>query len=133
MSRYLRIENLPSYQGEDCKFKYILTDFDSANRIVDRQEGKWVTAIDGRHAWGTDGNLPKIQVSGVKINIDHKEILIQDVFYRDIYECTNRFAIYRNNNTYFIYQANSDGAGYYQIVWVLTRDGLQQRLVGTII
>ena len=40
--------------------------------------------------------------------------------------------VYRSGDTYFVQQWNSDGAGAYELVWVLTKEGLQPRLVGNI-
>lgn len=132
-SRLLPLEKLKEYTGNDFTFEYQLSDFDSTNRIIDKQDGKWVTAIDGRPVWGTDGNFPRTQVDDIKVIIGEQEINIHEVFYSDIYECDNRISIYRNGNTYFAHQWNSDGAGAYEIVWVLDKNGLKQRLVGTMI
>ncbi|PQB05791.1 hypothetical protein [Aureitalea marina] len=132
-SRLLPLEKLQGYTGNDFTFKYELGDFDSTNRIIDKQDGKWISAIDGRPVWGTDGNFPKTQVDNIKVIIDGQEIEIHEVFYSDIYECDNEISIYKNGETYFAHQWNSDGAGAYEIVWVLDKNGLKQRLVGTII
>jgi hypothetical protein len=65
--------------------------------------------------------------------VGKQQIPISRAFYEDIYEYTNSFKIYKNADNYFVYQWNSDGAGAYQIVWVFTKAGLKQRLVGSII
>lgn len=132
-SRILPLEKLQGYSGNDFTFEYKLSKFDSINRIIDKQDGKWITAIDGRPIWGTDGNFPKTQVDDIKVIIDGQEIEIHEVFYSDIYECDNRISIYKNGDTYFAHQWNSDGAGAYEIVWVLDKNGLKQRLVGSMI
>lgn len=100
---------------------------------MDNYQGKWASAIDGRPIWGADGELPKVEVVDINITIDGNEVPIHKVFFSDIYECTNNFEVYKNGDTYFVYQRNSDGAGSYEIVWVLDKTGLKQRLVGTII
>tara|TARA_R110002050_G_scaffold158381_1_gene287659 strand:- start:146 stop:820 length:675 start_codon:yes stop_codon:yes gene_type:complete len=132
-SRLLPLEKLQVYSGNNFTFEYELSAFDSTNRIIDKQDGKWITAIDGRPIWGTDGNFPKTQVDNIKVIIDGQEIEIHEVFYSDIYECDNGISIYKNGDTYFAHQWNSDGAGAYEIVWVLDKKGLKQRLVGTMI
>ncbi len=131
-SRLLPLEILQVYTGNDFTFEYELSDFDSTNRIIDKQDGKWITAIDGRPVWGTDGNFPKTQVDDIKVLIVGKEIEIHEVFYSDIYECENVLSIYQNGDSFIVYQANSDGAGYYQLVWVFDKNGLKQRMIGTI-
>jgi hypothetical protein len=108
-----------------------LSEFDSQNRIVGKHDGKWITEIDGRPVWGTDGEFPNIQVDDIEVEIDGKKVMIHSVFYGDIYECDNTFSVYKNGETYFVHQWNSDGAGAYEIVWVLDKSGLKQRLVGS--
>ncbi|WP_210462323.1 hypothetical protein [Rufibacter roseolus] len=132
-SRLLHLEKVQSYKGTDFSFEYVIEPFALKNRIVDKQEGKWVTAIDGRPVWGTDGNFPRTQVKDIKVKIAGRPIVLSKAFFEDIYECTNTFKIYQNGDTYFVYQWNSDGAGSYQIVWVFTKTGLKQRLVGSMI
>lgn len=132
-SRILPLDSLEKYSGVDFEFKYEITDFDSTNRIIDKVNGKWVTFIDGRPVWGTDGNFPKTQVKNIDVKINTKNIKVHQVFYSDIYECDNAFDTYKIGDTYFVHQWNSDGAGAYEIVWVFTKDGLIQRLVGSMI
>lgn len=133
-SRIQPIDKLPKLTSDNFKFKYELNPFDSTGKIIDKQDNKWITQINGRPVWGTDGNFPRLQVENIKVSIDNRDILIHPVFYCDIYECDGGYTIYKNGDTFFVYQMNSDGAGAYQIVWVFTNEnGLIQRLVGTMI
>jgi hypothetical protein len=129
-SRLKPLTELPLYQGTDFEFKYKIEPFDSTDRIVDKQDGKWISAIDGRPVWGTDGEFPSNQIGGIKVWIEGKEIKIHKLFYSDIFECKESIQIYKNDDIYFVYQRNSDGAGSYEIVWVISKNGLKQRLVG---
>jgi hypothetical protein len=131
-SRLLPLETLKSYTKDDFSFRYALSDFDTTNRFVNRQDSKWITQIDGRPVWGADGGMPNTQVNDIDVKIAGKTLMIHKVFYSDIYECDNTFSIYKNGGTYFVHQWNSDGAGAYEIVWVFDAEGLKQRLVGTI-
>ncbi len=132
-SRILPLDSLERYSGKDFSFEYEMTDFDPTNRIIDKENGKWVLFIDGRPVWGTDGNLPKTQVKNIDVEINTKSIKVHQVFYSDIYECDNAFDTYKIGDTYFVHQWNSDGAGAYEIVWIFTKDGLIQRIVGSMI
>ncbi|WP_143017048.1 hypothetical protein [Catalinimonas alkaloidigena] len=129
-SRLKPLDQLSIYKGSDFTFKYVLQPFDSTNRIIDR-DGVTVTAIDGRHVWGQDGGMPKTQISGISATVEGQPIQINKAFYSDLYECSNSFTIFRSGETFFVHQWNSDGAGYYGIIWVLTKEGLQQRVVGS--
>lgn len=132
-SRLLPLDSLVIYEGNDFSFKYSLSDFDTTDRIIDKDDGKWVVAIDGRPVWGTDGDLPKTQVNNIEILIEGEKIIIHKAFFSDISECDNSFNVYKNGDTFLVHQWNSDGAGAYEIVWVFSKNGLKQRLVGTII
>lgn len=132
-SRLLPLKGLDLYDGKDFKFEYQLGDFDSTNRYIDRVDGNWIVAIDGRPVWGTDGNLPVIQVNKINFSFDGREFEIHRSLFSDIYELNSIVSIYRKGETFFVHQRNSDGAGAYEIVWVINKSGLQQRLVGRLI
>ena len=64
-----------------------------------------------------------------------KSILFDDLFNIafdvEIYRSNEqRFLTYRQGETYFIKQECADGAGYYEIVWVIHNGQIIQRLVG---
>jgi len=130
-SRLLPLEKLEKATKEEVQLEYILSDFDSKNNIIDYHEDDLATWINGRPVWGTDGNLPSIAVTGLNARVGSTSIEISPALYGDIYQCDNQFKAYKRGDSYFLYQSNSDGAGYYEIVWVLTQKGLKQRLVGS--
>jgi hypothetical protein len=132
-SRLQPLDKLQPYLGTDFQFEYLIESFKLNNRIVEKHEGKWVKSIAGRPVWGTDGGFPKTQVKAVNAIVEGKKIEINEALYSDIFECTNTFKVYKNGDSYIVYQWNSDGAGAYQVVWVFTKDGLKQRLVGSMI
>jgi len=127
-SRLYPIENLNVYSGTEFSFKYDLKEFTFENKISDF-DGKWLTKINGRRLYGTDGNVPKIEVSGIDASINGKAIDIPNILYEDIFECDNEFTINKNKDDYIVHQWNSDGAGGYLIVWVLGNEKLKQRLI----
>ena len=132
-SRLKPLGALTRYDGANLTFEYKIQAFDSTNRIIDREDGEWAIAIDGRPVWGADGGLPKTEVVAIKASINGQPIEIHSVFFSDLYECDNTFRVYQNGDVYFVHQWNSDGAGAYELVWVLTEEGLRQRLVGTVL
>ena len=127
-SRLCPIENLTKYSGTEFSFKYNLKKFSLENKISDF-DGKWLTKINGRRIYGTDGNIPKTEVIGIETSINGKSIEIPNIFYEDIFECNNEFEINRNKDDFIVHQWNSDGAGGYLIVWVLVNGKLKQRLI----
>lgn len=128
-SRLMPLAKLTPYEGDAFQFEYTIAPFDSTGRVIGRMDG-FVDYIDGRRIWGTDGSFPRTEVSEIKVSANGPSIEIHPVFYRDLFECTNSFKVYRNGDAWFVWQMNSDGAGAYELVWVFTKSGLKQRLVG---
>lgn len=124
------MEALVEYKGNDFSFEYELGPLDVSNKYIEKEKG-YVATIDGMYLWGTDGNMPRIEVKAMNVVLRSKEININRFFYSDIFECSNNFNVYKRGDTYIVYQQNSDGAGSYELVWVINKDGLQQRLVGS--
>ncbi len=132
-SRIRPFNEKEEYTGTELTFEYVIKPFSDKNKIIDYQESKWIVAINGLKPWGTDGGKPNTEIKEIKVNLNGKEIIVPKVLTIDIYECDNKFDIYKIGKTYFVHQWNSDGAGAYEIVWVITENGIKQRLVGTII
>ncbi|AXT50597.1 hypothetical protein D1818_07030 [Aquimarina sp. BL5] len=127
-SRISPIENIEIYKGNEFLFKYKLTKFNLENKVTDF-DGKWLTRINGRHFYGTDGNIPKIEIAGIDVTINGKTIDIPEVFYEDLFECDNEVTINKNKDDYIVHQWNGDGAGGYLIVWVFGNEKLKQRFI----
>ncbi|MFN2430612.1 MAG: hypothetical protein ABR574_11385 [Cryomorphaceae bacterium] len=129
-SRIKPLDSLTIYNGSDFQISYTIADFDSTNRIIEKS-GKWPISIDDRPIWGTDGTYPNNQIDSIKVRFGKERIQIHRVFYSDLFGIDNSFEVYKNNDTYMVHQWNGDGAGAYEIVWVFDKNGLKQRLVGT--
>ena len=127
-SRLLPIENLEVYEESEFSFQYKLKEFSFENKTCD-YNGKWLMKINGCEIYGTDGNIPKIEVSGIDASINGETIDIPTTVYEDIFECTNEFVINKNKEDIIVHQENSDGAGGYLIVWVFGNKKLKQRLI----
>lgn len=124
------LEKLEPYSGSEFSFSYTIGEFDPSNRNI-RTDGAWVSSIDGRWAWGTDGNMPIHQVNAIQVSMLGKEVQVHPVLFSDIFECDNEFSVFRRGDTFFVHQLNSDGSGGYEVVWVFEKNSLKQRLVGT--
>lgn len=128
-SRILPLSEMETDIGDDFSFQYVLSPFDSLDRIIARR-GSQIHHIDGRHAWGTDGGFPKVQVDSIRLFIKGKRVPVHPVFFQDLYECRNRVsAVHRKGDTYFLEEWHSDGAGAYFLVWAFDRTGVKQRLI----
>ncbi|MEO8884977.1 MAG: SH3 domain-containing protein [Mucilaginibacter sp.] len=89
--------------------------------------------IDGKAIWGQDGGIPKKEISSVKIIKNGTQITIPKTAYNDLYEPDfGSLNIYSNKNTIYIEMENSDGAGWYTIIWVIKDNKFDYRYIGTI-
>ena len=130
-SKIKPLNTINEYIGTDISFEYETKTFSEENKIID-YSNNWITAINGLHPWGTDGEKPKMEVEELNIKINGSKVYVPEILISDIYECDNNFSIYKVGQTFFVHQWNGDAAGAYEIVWVLTTNGITQRLVGTL-
>jgi hypothetical protein len=90
------------------------------------------TIVDGRLAHGTDGNVPNMEISSIKLFLDGTEVSIPRKLYSDCFEpnlddgsLTIRFG--RDFQTVIITMWGSDGAGGYEVVWRFRKNGYASR------
>jgi hypothetical protein len=92
-----------------------------------------VTAIDGQRDWlGTDGEIPRVEIASMVVSFQGKKMVVPRKLYSDCFEPTflkNNFIAKLNDagDTLFVFMAGSDGAGSYQVMWVLRNDGHHSR------
>lgn len=134
-SRIKPITELERVTNGEVTFIYQLADFNPKGKMIEQLDTTSIpSTVNGRYAWGTAGNLPRVAVNGITVVIDDRKVPIHRVFYDDLFECTNDdLHVFKNGDTYFVHQWNSDGAGSYELVWVFSGNELKQRLVGNII
>jgi len=131
-SRLLPLEKLSKHNEQDVQFKLITSSFSENDNYVKKEHDIFVKRINGRCVWGTDGNLPRKQVSGIDVIIEGTVIDIHEVLYSDLFQTNNNFNIYKRGRTVIIYNRNSDAAGSYELTWVFKEGKLIQRLVGRV-
>jgi hypothetical protein len=92
------------------------------------------TMIDGRPAIGTDGNIPGVEIASMRFYLDGKEIKIPRRLYADCFEPNlgNDYVtleLGREFRSVVVTMAGSDGAGGYQAIWRLRKDGQHRRSI----
>lgn len=109
--------------------------FEPQNHKISKDH-TYQTRVDGRLAYGTDGNVPKVGISVMKFELDGKEIRIPKRFYSDLFEpnlegshVTVRFL--NNFQSVIVSMSGSDGAGGYQARWRLRASGIHARSINT--
>ena len=132
-SRIHLFEEMKIYKKDNINFRYTTKPFTENKKIVEISEEKYIQSINGLFIWGTDGMIPQNEIDKLEISKNNVNIEIPEILKQDLYEKINLKSIkfYKINDTYFIYHWNSDGAGFYEVVWVIENNVIKQRLVGT--
>lgn len=106
-------------------------------------KGEKINLINGFGYYGVEIGLEaSYDISSLDL-IDSGQVIPQSpILYLDLYNISfiegeyrsdsKRFKTYRNGELTFVHQECADGAGYYQIVWVINQGRIIQRLVGWI-
>ena len=92
------------------------------------------TMVDGRPAIGTDGNIPGVEIASMRFYLDGREIKIPRRLYADCFDpnlgndyVTLEFE--REFRGVVVKMSGSDGAGGYQAIWRLSKDGQHHRSI----
>ncbi|MEM9832292.1 MAG: SH3 domain-containing protein [Bacteroidota bacterium] len=118
--------------NDTLNFSIVLKDFDRLKRKYELQDEKWVVKIDNKHPWGVDGGYPTTEIQSLQLKINGKTISFPKDAYIDVFELDLRsLKIYQNTSgTLFITTSNSDGAGYYDLVWKIQDNTYKGRFIG---
>ncbi|MBV6879815.1 hypothetical protein KVY03_08180 [Epilithonimonas sp. FP105] len=105
------------------KENHKLTFVKNSNTLLDK--------IDGYQIFGADGNIPRRQYKSIKVKINKTEIELPNIALKNLYEpnLANHQATYdEKNDTLYIFSMNSDGAGSYEVIWVIEKNKFKERI-----
>jgi hypothetical protein len=116
-------------KNDTLMFQIQLRKFDSTKHQIKRGEKNYPITIDNHEMHGTFGNLPKVEISFIKLFIRSKEIVLPKEQLSDCYEIDlSRLALYADKKgRLFIFTSNSDGAGGYEAIWIIKNNKFQKR------
>jgi hypothetical protein len=88
--------------------------------------------INHKKIWGTDGEIPKTQYGQVSIEWGDQKIVLPKESLENLYEPNLKYkytsvCFDKENNTMYIYASNSDGAGAYEVLWVIENGKYKSR------
>jgi hypothetical protein len=91
-----------------------------------------LTMVDGRVALGAEGGTPSVEIESFRFILDGKEVRVPRRLYSDCFNPgtdASRFVLKFGQDTQsvFVFMNGSDGAGVYDVVWVLRKDGRHSR------
>lgn len=96
--------------------------------------------IDGKKAYGIDGDVPRMEISTFLCYIDKQKIEVPPEIYSIFYEPNLIYHPYpqryneslstyidaffgKDYNSVYVIMSGSDAAGSYQVIWVIRKDG----------
>ena len=97
--------------------------------------------IDNKAFWGTDGGLPKHTIQSVRVTIGNDVIEIPISAWTDLFEpnlcwtasknteCHTKLYVSPDKRRLYIYMLNSDGAGGYEVTWIVQDKKYLRRVV----
>ncbi len=127
-----KTNNTISFQGNNIQVKFIKEKFNSEINKISRKE-KYINKINNKEFWGTDGNIPRFQLSSIRIIENGINYLIPNSQINDLFEPTldkDYIRIFENiNNGIVIEMSNSDGAGAYVVLFFLENMKVKKRII----
>jgi hypothetical protein len=115
--------------GHRVKVIFRVRAFDPTKKVG--YDPKIGNTVNGRKAYGAEG-IPEAEIASISFFFDGRKIRIPRRLYSDCYDpdlhdnpLTIRFGL--SPNTARMSMWGSDGAGGYQVIWVLRRNGRQTR------
>lgn len=88
--------------------------------------------IDNKKYWGTDGELPSSEYEAITIRTGMKTMRLSKSALQNLYQpdlAGMEINIDEKKNTLFIHAMNSDGAGFYEVTWVVKKGVYLGRLI----
>jgi hypothetical protein len=127
---WLSNHNTLILQNDSIKISISKAVFVAKNHHINFSKAGEVLKIDGKTPIGEDGGMPKYVVHNIELKINGVSIDLPPNSYVDLYQPKlNNFNIHydKNGNIYLLMAANSDGAGGYDVVWVISHHKLVAR------
>jgi len=92
---------------------------------------KLLQTINGQHFFGTDGGMPKRQYSSIEVAYGKKHSSFTQQQLENLFEpnlSSTKCYINRATNTIYLTASNSDGAGAYELLWVIVNGECKKRV-----
>lgn len=89
-----------------------------------KEEKSQIELINGQPIWGTDGEMPHSEYKSIIIFVGQQKIVLPKTAIANLFEpdLDNTEVNYdKTNNIIYVQSANSDGAGYYRVVWKIEK------------
>lgn len=102
------------------------------HKLQFKSDSSLLMKIDDLSPLGTDGEIPKREYKSIEVEINKVKVKIPPSAIKNLYETTlwNSKANYDEvNDILYIQSSNSDGAGGYEVIWVIEKKKYKTRIV----
>lgn len=123
-----------SFAHDSLRITIKVQPFDSskARLTYEGDNIRYVTRINGKPFWGTDGAVPDSQYQSIQVSIGSKTIVIPPSELYDLYQANLSYTKVnydKETDSIYISAFNSDGAGGYLVAWKIEKGKYKERFV----
>lgn len=134
IARVTNAGNLASFSGNQVKVTITTQRFDKSKYKItyNRDAPGVVEKLNGKTVWGTDGNLPSVEYKSIEVQVGQKTISLPASATENLFEPNNgntKVNYDRIRDILYIQSANSDGAGYYEVIWRIEKGVYKDRWI----
>ncbi|WP_281336423.1 hypothetical protein [Flavobacterium eburneipallidum] len=120
-------------ENENVKIEISETKFikEKHNLKFHKNDKSILEEIDNMQIFGKDGGIPKKEYKSIQIEINSVKIELPNIALKNLYEPSlyNSKANYdKKNDILYILSSNSDGAGGYEIIWIIEKKKYKYRI-----
>jgi hypothetical protein len=105
----------------------------SRHRVKLKKVGELLLmTVDGRVALGAEDGTPSVEIESFRFVLDGREVRVPRRLYSDCFDPSTEagglaLKFGQDAGSVFVFMQGSDGAGVYDVVWVLRADGRHSR------
>ena len=135
-------ENVITFANDDVSVGVTTGNFDASKHKVTWFDNKYAVKLDNHAFWGTENKVPKRTIVSVVAIFGRDTVIVPAAAFVDLYEPhffytdakggTKTYCnVYRSadKRKYYIYMLNGEGAGRYEVTWVIQDKKYLRRVV----
>ncbi len=107
----------------------------SKNNISYYKEAKdQVELVNGQPIWGTDGGMPYTEYMSIVISVGKRKLVLPKTALANLFQprlSDTQVNYDKANDILYVQAANSDGAGFYQVIWRIEKGIYKDRYVAS--
>ncbi len=93
-----------------------------------------IESINGKPIWGTDGEMPHSEYKSIIIFVGQKKFVLPKTAIANLFEprlSDTQVNYDKTNDILYIQSSNSDGAGFYQVIWKIEKGIYKDRYIAS--